>query len=252
MKNHFEIMEEIFNIMPYVFWKDRQGKYLGCNLNHARAFNFSSISEFVGKTIYDVLVDVESAKLVEATDNDIMDNGKVVILEETLHTPKGVKTYLSQKQPIYGDKGTVIGLLGFAMDITQIKDKERMAKEETEKEQKRFQEFVAQLLHVINSYRIKDLNYKLGKAQLDNEGLPIELTKREREVLYFLSYNKSPKEIASILSNLEEKPIAPKTVQAVIDKQLYPKFNVYSTGELIERAHMYNLVPFLLAQYPTP
>ena len=28
LENHFEIIQELFNIMPYVFWKDRNGRYL--------------------------------------------------------------------------------------------------------------------------------------------------------------------------------------------------------------------------------
>jgi PAS domain-containing protein len=133
LENHFEIMEELFNIMPYVFWKDRQGRYLGCNLNNAKAFHFSSAAEFVGKTVFELLEDLESAKLVDKNDNEIMNSGKVVILEETLTTPEGIKTYLSQKQPLYDNKGNVIGLLGYAMDITQTKEQERLIKEQNEK-----------------------------------------------------------------------------------------------------------------------
>lgn len=133
LENHFEIMEILFNTMPYVFWKDRNGRYLGCNLNQVKAFHFDSVPDFIGKTVFDLLPDPESARIVDETDTAIMNNGKMVILEETLTTPEGIKTYLSQKQPLYDNEGIVIGMLGFSMDITKTKEQEKLAKEQSEK-----------------------------------------------------------------------------------------------------------------------
>ncbi|MBP9742123.1 MAG: PAS domain-containing protein [Burkholderiales bacterium] len=168
LENHFEIMEELFNVMPFVFWKDLQGKYLGCNLNQARAFNFKSISEFIGRTIFEILDDPEAAKLVDKTDNEIMSSGKSLIIEETIPTPYGIKTYLSQKQPVYSE-GKVVGLLGFAMDITEMKAQQRFTQEQNEKlvhekheleiknykiiveQQEKFKKIVGQMVHDIQS-----------------------------------------------------------------------------------------------------
>lgn len=133
LESHFEIMEELFNVMPFVFWKDRAGRYLGCNLNQAKAFNINSISEFIGKSTFEVLEDYDSAKLIDETDNQIMRNGISVILEETLSTPYGIKTYLSQKQPIRDESGHVAGMLGFSMDITEIKAQQIKAEEENQR-----------------------------------------------------------------------------------------------------------------------
>lgn len=246
LENHFEIMKMLPNIMPYVFWKDRQGKYLGCNLIEAKEFNINSISEFVGKTAYEILEDTESARLIEEVDNAVMDSGKIIIVEERLQTPEGLKTYLSQKQPIYNKNGEVVGLLGCSMDITQIKEQERLAKEEDEKEQKKFSSFIENISHLIDNYKISALNRKLGKSELNTLQNKPNLTKREAEVLYYLSLNKSPKEIAAILSLVEQKEITSKTIQSVIDKQLYSKFKVYSISQLIENAKSKKLIPFLL------
>ena len=72
------------------------------------------------------------------------------------------------------------------------------------------------------------------------------LNKREQEILYFISLNKSPKEIASILGVREQKTLAPATIQAIITKQLYVKFGVYSVSNLIEKASFLGLIPFSL------
>ena len=44
---------------------------------------------------------------------------------------------------------------------------------------------------------------------------------------------------------MENKKIAPATVGAMINKQLYPKFGVFNVGQLIEKANFLNLIPFM-------
>lgn len=143
LKNYFEVLEVLFDALPFVFWKDRRGTYLGGNLNQAKAFGFNSQSEFIGKTIFDLFGDQEAAKLINDTDNKIMNTGNPQIIEETI----GEKTYLSQKHPIKDSNGNVIGLLGFAMDVTELKKHEILAK----RQQQEFNESVGQMVHDIQS-----------------------------------------------------------------------------------------------------
>ena len=60
-----------------------------------------------------------------------------------------------------------------------------------------------------------------------------------------MSLNKSPKEIANILSNRENKNIQSDTIRSMISKQLYTKFGVYNVNQLIEKARILNLIPFI-------
>jgi signal transduction histidine kinase len=115
------IMEYLFNNMPFIFWKDINGHYLGANDNQAFNMGFASPNEFIGKTIYEILPDKNSAKFIDEFDNQIMKEGITSIREETIATPLGEKTYLSQKSPIYNDTNEIIGMLGFSMDITNLK-----------------------------------------------------------------------------------------------------------------------------------
>lgn len=130
MEMYDEIIELLFNSMPYVFWKDKTGKYLGGNLNQACNLGFKSPMEFVGKTIFEILSDKKSAKLINETDNKVMDEDITLVEEEKIITPNGEKTYSSQKSPIYNEKGEVIGMLGFAMDVTEIKKQEELVRKE--------------------------------------------------------------------------------------------------------------------------
>ncbi len=110
--------------------------------------------------------------------------------------------------------------------------------------------FLTELLHVTQTCRVALLNDRLGKetwlTKCDHE---IVLTKRESSILYLLSLNKSPKEIAAILMQLENKNITDSTVAAIINKHLYIKFDVFNISGLIEKATMLNLIPFMLVSY---
>lgn len=64
----------------------------------------------------------------------------------------------------------------------------------------------------------------------------ITLTKRQQEIIFLLTLGKSPKNIAEFISQLEGKVLAPATITAIINKQLYTKFEVNSTSKLIEKA----------------
>jgi hypothetical protein len=48
-----------------------------------------------------------------------------------------------------------------------------------------------------------------------------------------------------IISMLEDKEIQDSTISALINKQLYPKFNVFNVGQLIEKANALKMIPFL-------
>lgn len=131
--NYFDAVEILLDTIPFVFCKDINGIYHGGNLNQARTFGFYNPSEFVGKTIFEILDDQESAKIIDQTDREIMQKGVPSIVEEAISTQSGTKIYLSQKQPIRDSNGVVIGMLGFAMDVTEIKTKQKQA--EAQKEQ---------------------------------------------------------------------------------------------------------------------
>lgn len=151
-----DIIELLFNSMPfsYVFWKNRQGVYLGANTNQIKLFGKAG-KDFIGKTIFQVLKDPDSARLIDDIDNRIMQDGVPAILEEPVVTPQGEKKFfLSQKQPIRDHNNVIIGLLGFSIDITERKKMEeelRKAKELAEAANKAKTEFLENMRHDIRT-----------------------------------------------------------------------------------------------------
>ncbi len=117
-----DMIEMLFNSLPfsYVFWKDTKGIYKGASTNQLEAFD--SGKGFIGKDIYQILDDYDSAKAIDDVDNEIMRTGLPQTIEESVTTMSGEKKiFISQKQPIKDSSGTVIGLIGFSIDITERK-----------------------------------------------------------------------------------------------------------------------------------
>ncbi len=129
IQKHYEILDILFSQLPYLFWKDTDGVYQGANLNQAKNLGFRSPADFIGKTIFEILHDKKTAELISKNDSLIMQNGTTVIIEERMQLDNEERIYLSKKSPIYDEK-QVIGMLGFAVDITELKREQEMALKE--------------------------------------------------------------------------------------------------------------------------
>jgi signal transduction histidine kinase len=118
--NEFDVLELLFNFMPYVFWKDKNGIYYGANLNQAKALGLDSPSEMVGKNIFELLKNHEQARLISENEARIMHEGLSITFEESIATAEGNKTYISQRHPFKNEEGIVEGLLGFSIDVSDL------------------------------------------------------------------------------------------------------------------------------------
>lgn len=99
-------------------------------MNQAINLGFNSPSDFIGKTIFEILKDQESAQFINDIDNQVMQGNQTIVSEEKISTPTGEKIYSSQKSPIHDENGEVTGMIGFAMDITEIRRQEELARKE--------------------------------------------------------------------------------------------------------------------------
>ncbi len=151
-----EIIEFLFNSMPfsYIYWKNTQGVYLGASTNQLKLFDRDG-KGFIGKTIFEILDNYESAKAVDDIDNKIMQEGLPVIIEEPVVMPNGEKkVFLSQKQPVRDTNNQIIGLIGFSIDITdrkKLEDDLVKAKDAAEVANKTKTEFLENMRHDIRT-----------------------------------------------------------------------------------------------------
>ncbi|MBD3298358.1 MAG: PAS domain S-box protein, partial [candidate division Zixibacteria bacterium] len=123
-----ELLNSIIATIPgYIFWKDADSRYLGCNSQFARAAGLSSPYDVIGKTDYDLVWDRHEADFYRECDRRIIDTGTPTLnIEETQRRPDGtVVDILTNKVPLRDNDGNIVGILGIYSDITELKDKEK-------------------------------------------------------------------------------------------------------------------------------
>jgi diguanylate cyclase (GGDEF)-like protein/PAS domain S-box-containing protein len=110
------------NIPAGVFWKDRDGRYLGCNQLFAGDAGLKVPGEIIGKTDNDVAWR-EQAERYRADDREVMESGRPKLhYEEDQTAGDGSRRWLeTSKIPLTDGEGKVIGVLGTYRDVTRRK-----------------------------------------------------------------------------------------------------------------------------------
>jgi len=107
----------------HVYWKDKEGLYLGCNSLQAYDLNLNSVDEIMGKTDYD-FSPKENADQFRAVDQKVMLEGKEIEVEEEIYIKGRPIIVLTRKIPLFTQDGAIIGILGISFDISDRKTQE--------------------------------------------------------------------------------------------------------------------------------
>ena len=108
----------------HIYWKDKNGIMLGCNEQNWKDWGFKSLSEFIGKTDYEIFPK-EQADALRANDNLVVQTQKALVAEESgLAADGSIMLMLSHKIPLRDHQNKIIGILGTSIEITKIKEAE--------------------------------------------------------------------------------------------------------------------------------
>ena len=155
------------NIPQFVFWKDINSKYLGCNKIFSISAGFEKPEDIIGKTDYQMPWTKEESDSYRLVDRRVMNSDEAEIdIHETLQTVEGNEIQVeTNKVPLHDFNGNVIGILGTFQDITKrnIYEKEIIkAKDMAEKANQAKSDFLSHMSHELRT----PLNAILGFAQL--------------------------------------------------------------------------------------
>lgn len=195
-----DFITDLLKQLPsYIFWKNKEGTYLGCNDAFAESAGFSSAEEIIGKTDYDLPWKAQS-ELYRADDQQVIQTKLPKLnIEEPQTRPDGKQiVLLTSKVPLLNRNGNVIGVLGVYSDITERKKIEedlRIAKEKAEAANQAKSVFVANMSHDIRT----PMAGVIGMADiLDKEGD----TEKDREYGHII--HDSSERLLSLLNDILE------------------------------------------------
>ena len=121
LQDQFEFLQNLMDTIPTpIFYKNREGRYLGCNtaLEH---FLGISRKDFIGKTVYDIFPP-EMAARHQAKDVELFKSGGIQAYEDELSSVDGVKyQVVFNKAPYVDTFRNVVGLVGAVQDISGVK-----------------------------------------------------------------------------------------------------------------------------------
>ncbi len=107
-----------------VYWKDKDGVYLGCNSfskEEMRKIQLIHYDNVIGKTDYD-LFSPKTAEQYRQHDLEVIVTGVPIVKEEYVDLPNGEqRVQLSHKKPFRDEQGTIVGIIGNTVDITYLK-----------------------------------------------------------------------------------------------------------------------------------
>lgn len=143
-------LSEIVARFPgHLFWKDKQGIYLGCNTEQAISVGLTCPADLIGKTDFDIVVASEAQRLRDC-DLQVMATGETYISEEDVILKGESKVFISKKAPLRNLDGEVVGVIGTSVDITDQKNIEaslRQAMQKAEVANLAKNEFIANMSH---------------------------------------------------------------------------------------------------------
>ncbi len=199
LKNVETRLNLFINSIPgYHWWKDREGKYLGCNEAVAKLLGLNSVEDVIGKTDYQ-LAWSNNADILTENDKRVIEFGETVSGEELVTTTNNKPiTFYVIKIPLKNEFSEIIGSIGTSIDISERKRMEdalRHAQIAAESANHAKTEFIANMSHDIRT----PLSGIIGMSKVLEETID-----KPEQKQYASWVNESGQQLLSLLNGILE------------------------------------------------
>lgn len=143
LKSQLQFTETLLQTIPLaVFYKDCQGRYLGCNSSFTEMLGVGR-ENIVGKTVFELWPE-ELAAVYHQHDQELLQNPRHQCYEFKLKNHHGeVKDVIYSKNVFRDEAGQVAGIIGAFLDISERKRAETALRELNETLERRVEEEVS-------------------------------------------------------------------------------------------------------------
>lgn len=158
----------IDNLPIQIFWKNKDLVYRGCNQTFANVVGFNMPKDVRGKTDADFNRKPDYNEEYLLRDREIIKGKKPVYnRKEKYFNAEGKEGYaITSVIPYYEDNGEIIGLLGFSLDVTEI----RKAEEEIAESEAKFRNYIEYAPYGVFVVNEKGKYIEVNKAATDLTG----------------------------------------------------------------------------------
>ncbi|MEK6730939.1 MAG: ATP-binding protein [Pseudomonadota bacterium] len=149
-----KLLHDLLNNLPhYIFWKDIDLVFRGCNKKFVEQFGYKDINEIIGKTDDDFPWTNDLRKKYTSDDKEILSTGvaKLDYEEEQIQLDGSIKTLLVSKVPLYDENNKTTGLLGIYTDISNRKKMESQLRKEQEERIRTTRIFAGGIAHELRT-----------------------------------------------------------------------------------------------------
>lgn len=196
------LLENIINGIPaYIYWRDLEGRFLGCNELYATLTGFNS-REIVGKSLEDLSDELQLVEFHQM-DTDVIQSYKAKWNKEIIveNNKDSASFYVQSVVPMYNRNREVFGVLGLFIDVSPKK------KAENEKEAMK-----SQVIRSAKMASIGELASGIGH-EINN---PLAIIQGNLELLesYLMSSESVDTEVEKLLQN---QMVAINRIRGIVD-----------------------------------
>jgi PAS domain S-box-containing protein len=114
-------LDMLLNAIPIpIFYKDRDGRYLGCNRGFETFFGATK-EQLIGKSVFEITVP-ELARTYYTKDNELIESGGKQRYASQVKNVQGIARDVIFNKAVFTDsQGAISGLIGTILDITDLK-----------------------------------------------------------------------------------------------------------------------------------
>jgi len=117
-EHEYALLRGLIDSIPdVIFYKDTDGKFLGCNTAAHHLFGLKE-EEIIGRGSRDFL-EPELATYLSQHDSKVTDDNETVIIQQRIVVEGEEQLWETKKTPYTGIDGELLGLIGLARDITK-------------------------------------------------------------------------------------------------------------------------------------